>query len=162
MKKIVFAIIICFLLLASPAAAQVDIDLDNNNAVDIAFGGTNTNGNGLKVHAAGGTYTIGTTDPDECFGGVVYVTTAGATLNACPAVAHTKFTVITVGAIQVILDPDQTGTEDTVVLDGTALAQGANVTNTSTTGDVIYCEYYTTDTLYCMSGSPDGSHWAGP
>lgn len=160
--KLLLQIVLCLLFAGWLQAAPLDIDQDSNNAVDITYGGSNSTGNGLKIHSAGGTYTIGTTSADECRGGVIYVTTSGATLNACPAIANAVFTVITIGNLQVILDPDQSGTEDTIVLDGTALAQGANVTNPSTTGSMIYCRYYTTNTLYCMSGSPDGTHWTGP
>ena len=101
-------------------------------------------------------YTIGTDNAKECYGGVVYVTSA-AVITACDALASgMNFTVVTIGAIAVSLD---TQTDDLMYLDGIALDDGDRATNTSTTGDIITCTYYNATGWYCASGSPDGDHW---
>jgi len=94
-------------------------------------------------------------------GFVIYATGAG-TIVAPPVVVGLNFTIIDYGGAAVVLDPDATGTEDYIILDGTLLAQGAAVTSTSTTGDIISCVYQAADIMYCASGSPDGDHWTGP
>lgn len=102
-------------------------------------------------------YVIGTDDERECYGGTIYVTSA-ATIVACDVLdAKMGFTVITVGAIAVRVDPQA---DDGIMLDGEAMATaGVDVVNTSTTGDILHCEYYSADGWYCGSGSPDGDHW---
>jgi len=82
-------------------------------------------------------YTIGTTDSRELYGGTIYVT--GAATITIPAVAAgASFTVITIGAVAVSVDPNAA---DLIYLDGTALADGDKVTNTSTAGDVAVFTY---------------------
>lgn len=94
-------------------------------------------------------YTIGTTDARELYGGVIYVT--GAATITIPAVAAgASFTVITVGAVAVSVDPNAS---DLIVLDGTALSDGDKVTNTSTTGDIAVFTYYDGTGWYCTSNS---------
>ena len=101
-------------------------------------------------------YTIGSTAIKECYGGVVYVTSA-ATITACHNLADgMNFTVITIGAIAVSLDVQS---DDRMYLDGTALDDGDKATNTSTTGDLIHCAYESSAGWYCASGSTDGDHW---
>lgn len=102
-------------------------------------------------------YTIGTDDPRECYGGVIYVTGA-ATITACDNLhAGMGFTVITIGAIAVSLDVQA---DDRQILDGTALDDGDKATNTSTTGDLIVCTYESASGWYCASGSNDGTLWS--
>ena len=45
-------------------------------------------------------------------------------------------------------------------LDGTALANGDQATNTSTTGDLIVFTYYDATGWYAASGSNDGDLWS--
>jgi hypothetical protein len=114
------------------------------------------------TNSKSGAYTIGTDDPRECFGGVLYATGA-MTFTACEALPGVNFTIVDRGGAAIVCDPDATGTEDYIDLDGTLLAQGANVTSTSTTGDILSCVYaHVVNVLYCASGSPDGDHWTGP
>jgi hypothetical protein len=94
-------------------------------------------------------YTIGTTDSRELYGGVIYVTGA-ATLTVPAVAAGASFTVITVGAVAVSVDPNAS---DLIVLDGTALSDGDKVTNTSTTGDIAVFTYYDGTGWYCTSNS---------
>lgn len=83
-------------------------------------------------------YTIGTTDVREFYGGVIYVT--GAATITVPAVASgASFTVITIGAVAVSVDPNAS---DLIYLNGTALADGDKITNASTTGDMAVFTYY--------------------
>ncbi len=113
---------------------------------------------GIKSNIASksGAYTIGTDDAAECYGGVVYVTSA-AVITACDGLTDGMgFSVITIGAIAVSLDVQS---DDLQILDGVTLDDGDKATNTSTTGDSIVCTYYDATGWYCMSGSPDGDNW---
>lgn len=99
-------------------------------------------------------YTVGTDDPRECYGGIIYVTSA-ATITACDNLADgMNFTVLTVGAIAVSVDPQN---DDLMVLDGTALTDGQAATNTSTAGDIATCSYYDATGWYCATNA-----WTGP
>ncbi len=83
-------------------------------------------------------YTVGTTNANEFYGGVIYVT--GAATITIPAVAAgASFTVITIGAVAVSVDPNAA---DLIYLNGTALADGDKITNASTTGDMAVFTYY--------------------
>jgi hypothetical protein len=94
-------------------------------------------------------YTVGTTDANELYGGVIYV--GGACTITIPAVAAgASFTVITIGAVAVSVDPNAS---DLIVLDGTALSDGDKVTNTSTTGDIAVFTYYDGTGWYCTSNN---------
>jgi len=57
-------------------------------------------------------------------------------------VAGMNFTVITLGAIEVIVD---TNAADGYLMDGTTNAEGKNLTNLSTAGDIAVFQYYTAD-----------------
>ncbi len=110
--------------------------------------------NAIVVKATATTYTIGTTDPQEAYGGIIYVT--GACTVTIPAVAAgMNFTVITIGAIAVSVDPNAS---DLLILDGTTLDDGDKATNTSTTGDIAVFTYYDATGFYVTSNSwTDGS-----
>jgi hypothetical protein len=83
-------------------------------------------------------YTIGTTNANELYGGVIYVT--GAATLTIPAVAvGASFTVITIGAVAVSVDPNAA---DLIYLDGVALSDGDKITNLSTAGDIAVFTYY--------------------
>ena len=92
------------------------------------------------------------------YGGVIYIT--GATLLTLDAIADgMSFTVITIGAIVVDVDPNAS---DLVILDGTAGSDGEHIENTSTTGDLAVFTYYNTTGWYAASGSNDGDLWGIP
>jgi hypothetical protein len=57
-------------------------------------------------------------------------------------VAGMNFTIITLGAIEVIVD---TNAADGYLMDGTTNAEGKNLTNLSTAGDIAVFQYYTAD-----------------
>ena len=95
----------------------------------------------------------------QCLAGVVAYATGAGTIVMCPVLATSSFTVIDYGGAAVVLDPDGTGQEDRIILDGLLLGIGDGVTSTSTTGDIIVCTYQAADVWYCASGSPDGDHW---
>jgi len=108
----------------------------------------NADENTLKIftesHASSHTLTA-----SECYGGVYYVTSA-ATLTL-PAVADgMHLTVLTVGDIEVSVDPNAS---DLIVLDGTALDDGDKITNLSTAGDAVTLTYYSADGWYASSNS---------
>lgn len=92
----------------------------------------------ITVKTTATNYTIGTTSALELYGGVIYVTGA-CTLTIPAVVAGQSFTVVTVGAVAVSVDPNAS---DLIVLDGTALADGDKITNLSTAGDVAVFTYY--------------------
>jgi hypothetical protein len=109
-------------------------------------------GTAVKVTAA--SYTAGTTDPKELYGGVIYVT--GAATITLPAVAvGASVTVITIGAVAVSVDPNAA---DLIYLDGTALSDGDKITNTSTAGDMAVLTYYDGTGWYAATdGWTDGN-----
>ena len=86
------------------------------------------------------------------FGYVVFATGAG-TIVMPPAVAGANFSVECHAAAAVVLNPDASGTEDTIRLDGTALAQGDSITSGSAVGDLAVCTYYAADTWSCITNS---------
>ncbi len=108
----------------------------------------------IVTKSTAASYTIGTTDSRELYGGVIYVT--GAATITIPAVAAgASFTVITIGAVAVSVDPNAS---DLIYLDGTALADGDKVTNTSTAGDIAVFTYLDGTGWYCASnGWTDGN-----
>lgn len=139
-------------------------DPDNGNnyralTVDAALGSDITLNldelNYVATASKTGAYTIGTDDPREPYGGVIYVSSA-ATITAPAIAAGMSFSVVTIGAIAVSVDVNAS---DRMYLDGTALDDGDKATNTSTTGDLIQCIYESSAGWYCASGSPDGGHW---
>lgn len=110
---------------------------------------------GLKVvtKISAGSYTAGTTNTMEVWGGVIYVTSAGTI--TLPAVSDGMSVVVhTVGAIAVSVDPNA---NDKIYLDGTALDDGDKITNLSTAGDVAVLTYYSADGWYASTnGWTDG------
>lgn len=102
-------------------------------------------------------YTIGTDDPAECYGGVIYVDTA-ATITACTIDAtNMYFTVISQVAGVVILEVDNA---DRMRLDGTALDDGDVADSTGASGDFIVCSKESAAGWECLSGSTAGTKWA--
>lgn len=85
----------------------------------------------VVTKVASGNYTIGTTNPRECYGGIITVD-AAATLTIPAVVAGMHFTVVTKGAVAVSVDPNAS---DKLYLEGVALDDGDKVTNLSTSGD---------------------------
>jgi hypothetical protein len=108
----------------------------------------------VTTNSKSGAYTIGTDNALECYGGVIYVTSA-ATMTACDGLASgMNFSVVTIGAIAVSLD---TQSDDLMYLDGVALHDGDKATNKSTAGDIISCIYYDATGWFCASnGWTDG------
>ncbi len=54
-------------------------------------------------------------------------------------------------AVAAVLNPDASGVEDTIRLDGTALAQGDSITSLSAAGDICECTYYAANTWSCIT-----------
>lgn len=131
-----------------------NIKIDSDGAVTLQ--GTAVQISGPATNIKSGAYTVGTDDPRECYGGIIYVTSA-TTITACDGLDDNMgFTIITIGAIAVSADVQS---DDLMYLDGTALDDGDKATNTSTTGDMIVFSYYSASGWYAASGSPDGDHW---
>jgi hypothetical protein len=75
------------------------------------------------------------------YGGTFVCDTAGTIQLPVMAVGM-HFTIITSGAIAVVID---TNGADGYLMDGTTNAEGKNLTNTSTAGDIAVIQYYTAD-----------------
>jgi len=84
------------------------------------------------------------------YGTVVYATGAGTIVMPATA-AGMQFSVECHAAAAVVLNPDATGTEDTIRLDGAVLAQGDSITSASAAGDICVCTYYAADTWSCIT-----------
>ena len=105
-----------------------------------------------KVTSA--SYTVGTTNPRELYGGIIYVT-AAATITIPAVASGASFTVKTIGSVAVSVDPNAS---DLIYLDGLALSDGDKVTNTSTAGDIAVFTYYDSTGWDCSSnGWTDGN-----
>jgi hypothetical protein len=144
------------LALATDSVAMNEVDADGNfTALTGNWRTTGTLSGGVVTKSTAANYAIGDTNVGEMYGGVVYVTSA-ATITIPAVAAGESFTVITIGAIAVHVDPNAS---DKMYLDGTLLDDGDKASNTSTAGDAIVCTYYSADGWYCMSGSPDGDLW---
>ena len=85
----------------------------------------------------------------ELYGGVIYVTSA-ATITIPAVAAGASFTVVTIGAIAVSVDPNAS---DLIYRDGTAQADGEKVTNLSTAGDICVISYYDATGWYASTNS---------
>ena len=94
----------------------------------------------LPVKTTAVNYTIGTTDPNELYGGVIYVT-AACTLTIPAVAAGMHFTVIVIGAFTVSIDPNAS---DLIYLDGVALADGDKITSPGTAGSIATLVYHST------------------
>ena len=135
-----------------------DKDIKFKKPVDAESNAITTTGllsGGVVTKTAAANYTIGTTNSAEKYGGIIYVTSA-ATITMPAVGAGMSFTVITIGATAVSVDPNAS---DKMYLDGNLLDDGDKATNTSTTGDILVCTYYSADGWYCASGSNDGDLW---
>ncbi len=89
----------------------------------------------------------------QCYGSVIYMTGAG-TVSLPPVADGMEVTVITAAGVAVSVDPDAA---DLVSLDGTALADGNRITNTSTAGDVVVLTYFSSAGWYASTnGWTDG------
>ncbi len=83
------------------------------------------------------------------FGATIYATGAGVIVM--PAVADgMEFSLECHTAGNADLNPDATGTEDTIILDGTSLAQGDAI-RCSGLGGLAVCTYYAADTWSCIT-----------
>lgn len=77
------------------------------------------------------------------YGGTYIVSVAGSILLANSAVG-VNFTILLEDAVATIIEPLATGTDDTIVLNGTALAQGASI-QSSTKGAMCIMQYRAAD-----------------
>ncbi len=149
-------------LISTNSGAATPYDLNNNGGTIKTTGcyGSGTAGalltHGTITEPAGPSpvitatnYTIGTNDPMELYGGMIYVT-AAATITV-PAVAFgANFSVLTIGAVAVSVDPNAS---DLIVRDGTAQADGEKITNTSTAGDLAVFNYYSSAGWYAATNA---------
>lgn len=107
----------------------------------------------VTTKITGTNYTLGTTDPNELYGGRIYVT--GACTITIPAVAiGMNFEIITIGAVAVSVDPNAS---DLIYLDGVALDDGDKITNLSTAGDYARFSFHSADGFVALTnGWTDG------
>jgi len=101
------------------------------------------------IKSTAANYTVGTTDPRELYGGIIYVT-AAATITLPAVAVGASVTVITIGAVAVSVDPNAA---DLIYLDGVALSDGDKITNTSTAGDIAVLTYYDATGWYASTNS---------
>jgi len=78
---------------------------------------------------------------DNLYGGT-FVCNSTGTCQLPLMVAGMNFTIITLGDIEVVAD---TNVADGYLMDGTTNAEGKNLTNLSTSGDIAVFQYYTAD-----------------
>jgi hypothetical protein len=124
------------------------IDFFGASSIGVATTAILSGGIFTEKHATSHTLTA-----SELYGAVYYVTGAG-TLTLPAAAAGMHFSVITIGAIAVSVDPNGS---DLIYLDGTALDDGDKITNTSTAGDIAVFTYYDTTGWYAATnGWTDG------
>jgi len=124
-------------------AAVGTMATQNANAVTIT-GGTISAKVSTAAKQTAANYTVGTTDPNELYGGVIEVTSA-ATITIPAVGAGMSFSVSTTGAIAVSVDPNNA---DLIVRDGVPQADGEKITNLSTAGD-----------LAVFTARADGTGW---
>ncbi len=108
-----------------------------NGNFEVPSGYVSTAGNAIITKSTATSYTAGTTDAREKYGGIIYVTSA-CTISLPAIAVGMSVTVITIGNIAVSVDPN--GTE-VVFLDGVALTGGHKITNLSTAGDLAVLTY---------------------
>jgi hypothetical protein len=140
-------------LITTPTAGEL-LTYDGTKWVN---GNTGALALGVQTASKSAAYTVGTDDSRECYGGVIYVTSA-ATITMCDGLdANMNFSVVTIGDIAVHVDPQA---DDKIVLDGaTTPTDGEKASNTSTSGDKITCVYYSADGWYCASSTNAGGQW---
>lgn len=92
----------------------------------------------LVVNSKSAAYTVGADNEDELYGGVIYVTST-ATITLPPVAEGQFFTIETIGAVAVTINPDDA---DLIYLDGTALDDGDSILNGSTAGDTASIKYF--------------------
>lgn len=148
---------------AQTGGVTIDGDSVNISVLDLDLGGgvvTNTPTieftDGTSVSSAGvttktvtGDYLIGTTDPMEAYGGLIYVT-ASCNVTSPPAASGMHYTIKTMGAVSVTNIPS---TGDTFWLDGAALDANDKITGDGESGAVIAFTYFTTDTFDTTSST---------
>ena len=89
-----------------------------------------------------------------CYGGVFFASGTGTAVLP-PVAVNMQVTVENHTADDVYIDPDASGTEDTIRLNGVALTQGFRIIGTDL-GDGCVCTYYAADTWSCFcSGYED-------
>ncbi len=75
------------------------------------------------------------------YGGTFVANADDGDLQLPAVAAGANFTIITLGAIQVVIEPNAS---DSILLDGVQLDDADSATNTSTAGDIIVFQYYST------------------
>ncbi len=101
----------------------------------------------LATNLKSGDYTVGTDDPNEAYGGIIYVMTAAVITYPAAAVGM-NFSIVTIGSVAVSGKPNAL---DMQILDGVTLDDGDKATNTSTSGDIITVSYHSVDGWYAVS-----------
>jgi len=147
------------------SAGELGTDVVTMDAVDADGDFTSLTGEWKTTGLLSGgiaTHTIttdSTIEVNDSYGDIFYVTEA-QTITLPAVSVGMSFTFITVGAVQVNINPDDA---DQFMLDGaTYETAGDHIQNTSTTGDIVVITYKDADGWYAMSGSPDGDHWGVP
>ena len=73
------------------------------------------------------------------YGGTFLANLTGTCVLPAIGTGGMNFTIITLGAIALVIDPNAS---DLMITDGLAGADGENITNLSTAGDIAVVQYY--------------------
>lgn len=112
-------------------------------------GGTITGKVTVPTKQQTGVYTVGTTDANEPYGGVIYASSTG-TISLPAVAAGMSVTVIADAAVVVTVDPN--GSEQ-IRLEGTTLAAGFAVKSAGAIGEVAVFTYYGSGVWFCSSAT---------
>ena len=98
---------------------------------------------------------------DNCTGACLYggtfIVSAAGTVILPNATVYMNFTILLEDAVATVIEPLATGTDDTIVLNGTALTQGHNITS-STKGAMCVFQYRAADSwMATCNGFVDGT-----
>jgi len=131
--------------------AMISTDAVTPDAIDKDGAFTGLTGNWATTGTlSGGSLTPVTDNATEFAGnftggnlyGGTFVCDVAGTIQLPLMVAGMNFTVITLGAIAVVID---TNANDGYLMDGVTGTEGKNLTNLSTAGDIAVLQYYTAD-----------------
>lgn len=106
-------------------------------------------GTAIATYKTGVNYTIGTEDPAELYGGIIYVT-AACTLTVPAIKANMNFTVISEGAFAVSVDVNAS---DKIVRDGVVQADGEKITSPGAVNDMAVFTYHDVDGFYAVTNA---------
>jgi len=146
-----------YILLDDNDATDIYIQVDDTgNSLEISTDSTIGQNVLIEIFEAGGTISAGSLTPvtdstadfaanftgRNLYGGTFIANADDGDLVLPVMLVGMNFTVITLGAIEVVID---TNVADGYLMDGTTGTEGKNLTNLSVAGDIAVIQYYTAD-----------------